>query len=179
MYKEFESLEDLYQELEVDKNWTGAESSLRNRYPIRFVLFENFGDFGEFVQVCQDHDVYVQSIEKWMKDGQDDLLITYSQLADLFKSYIKSLPANDFVIAPFSEITRFYDNTHYAEFDSLLKTIRLIQSPEEAQREHQRIYVPLIGMQSKVGKVKDDPNIHIWEYHSNNENDNYELILTC
>ena len=171
-------MEDLYQEIETDKNWTGAESSLRNRYPIRFVLFENFGDFGEFVQVCQDHDVYVQSIEKWMKEGQDDKLITYSQLAALFESYIKSLPANDFVIAPFSEITRFYDNMRYAEFDSLLKTIRLIQSPEEAQSGHQRIYVPIIGMQSKVSKFKDDPNIHIWEYHSGTEYDNYHLILT-
>lgn len=178
MYKEFGSLKDLYQEIETDKNWTGAESSLRNRYPIRFVLFENFGDFGEFVQVCQDHDVYVQSIEKWMKEGQDDKLITYSQLAALFESYIKSLPANDFVIAPFSEITRFYDNMRYAEFDSLLKTIRLIQSPEEAQSGHQRIYVPIIGMQSKVSKFKDDPNIHIWEYHSGTEYDNYHLILT-
>ena len=178
MYKEFGSLEDLYQEIETDKNWTGAESSLRNRYPIRFVLFENFGDFGEFVQVCQDHDVYVQSIEKWMKEGQDDKLITYSQLAALFESYIKSLPANDFVIAPFSEITRFYDNMRYAEFDSLQKTIRLIQSPEEAQSGHQRIYVPIIGMQSKVSKFKDDPNIHIWEYHSGTEYDNYHLILT-
>ena len=178
MYKEFGSLEDLYQEIETDKNWTGAESSLRNRYPIRFVLFENFGDFGEFVQVCQDHDVYVQSIEKWMKEEQDDKLITYSQLAALFESYIKSLPANDFVIAPFSEITRFYDNMRYAEFDSLLKTIRLIQSPEEAQSGHQRIYVPIIGMQSKVSKFKDDPNIHIWEYHSGTEYDNYHLILT-
>lgn len=178
MYKEFGTLEDLYHEIEVDKHWTGAESSLRNRYPIRFVLFENFGDFADFVQVCQDHDVYVQSIEKWMKDGQDDKLITYSQLATLFEAYIKSLPANDFVIAPFSEITRFYDNVHYAEFDSLLKTIRLIQSPEEAQRGHQRIYVPVIGMQSKVSKFKDDPNIHIWEYHSGVEYENYHLILT-
>ena len=178
MYKEFGTLEDLCHEIEVDKHWTGAESSLRNRYPIRFVLFENFGDFGDFVQVCQDHDVYVQSIEKWMKDGQDDKLITYSQLAALFEAYIKSLPANDFVIAPFSEITRFYDNAHYAEFDSLLKTIRLIQSPEEAQHDHQRIYVPVIGMQSKVSKFKDDPNIHIWEYRSGTEYDNYHLILT-
>ena len=113
-----------------------------------------------------------------MKEGQDDKLITYSQLAALFESYIKSLPANDFVIAPFSEITRFYDNMRYAEFDSLLKTIRLIQSPEEAQSGHQRIYVPIIGMQSKVSKFKDDPNIHIWEYHSGTEYDNYHLILT-
>lgn len=178
MYKEFGSLEDLCHEIEVDKHWTGAESSLRNRYPIRFVLFENFGDFDDFVQVCQDHDVYVQSIDKWLRDGQDDKLITYSQLAALFEAYIKSLPANDFVIAPFSEITRFYDNTHYAEFDSLLKTIRLIQSPEEAQRGHQRIYVPVIGMQNKVSKFKDDPNIHIWEFRSGAEYDNYQLILT-
>ncbi len=178
MYKEFGTLEELYQEIETDKNWTGAESSLRNRYPIRFVLFENFGDFGEFVQVCQDHGVFVQSIDNWMKDGQDDKFITYSQLADMFEAYIKSLPANDFVIAPFSEITRFYDNTHYAEFDSLLKTIRLIQSPEEAQCDHQRIYVPIIGMQSKVSKFKDDPNINIWEYRSGTETQNYRLVLT-
>ena len=83
MYKEFGSLEDLYQEIKTDKNWTGAESSLRNRYPIRFVLFENFGDFGEFVQVCQDHDVYVQSIEKWMKEGQDDKLINLPRCLSL------------------------------------------------------------------------------------------------
>ena len=63
MYKEFESLDDLYNEIEIDKNWTGAESSLRNRYPIRFVLFEQFGDFEEFVRACQDHNVYVQGIE--------------------------------------------------------------------------------------------------------------------
>ncbi len=178
MYKEFASLQDLCYEIEADKNWTGAESSLRNRYPIRFVLFENFADFGEFVQVCQDHGVFVQGIEMWMKDGQDDKFITYSQLAAMFEAYIKSLPANDFVIAPFSEITRFYDNIHYAEFDSLLKTIRLIQSPEEAQRDHQRIYVPIIGMQSKVSKFKDDPNIYIWEYHSSAETQNYRLVLT-
>ena len=51
MYSLFNSMEDLYHEIEEDKNWTGAESSLRNRYPIRFVLFENFGDFGKFVQM--------------------------------------------------------------------------------------------------------------------------------
>lgn len=178
MYKVFGSLQDLCQEIEVDKHWTGAESGLRNRYPIRFVLFENFRDFGEFVQVCQDHGVIVQSIEKWLRDGQADRLITYSQLASMFKDYIKHLPANDFVIAPFSEITRFYDNVHYTEFDSLFKTIRLIESPGDAQTGHQRIYVPLIGMQSKVSKFKNDPNTHIWEYRPGTECENYHLILT-
>ena len=178
MYKIFSSIDDLYREMEADKHWTGADSGFRNRYPVRFVLFENFGDFGDFVEVCQDHDVYVQGIEKWMAAGQDDQLLTYSQLAEKFKAYIKSLPAHDFVIAPFSEIARFYDNVHYAEFDSLFKTIRLIQSPEEAQRGHQRIYVPLIGMQGKVSKYKNDANVHVWEYLSKTEGDNYRLVLT-
>lgn len=178
MFKIFDTLESLYREIEEDKNWTGAESALRNRYPIRFVLFENFRDFGDFVQVCQDHNVLVLSIGGWMKEGQDDQFLTYSQLAEMFGSYIKSIPANDFVIAPFSEIARFYDNVHYPEFDSLLKTIRLIQSPEDSQRNHQRVYVPIIGMQSKVNKFKNDPNIHIWEYRSDKENQNYHLILS-
>ena len=45
MYKVFETLDELYKEIEEDKNWMGAESALRNRYPLRFVLFENFSDF--------------------------------------------------------------------------------------------------------------------------------------
>ena len=39
MYKIIDSVEELYQEIEIDKNWTGAECSLRNRSPLRFVLF--------------------------------------------------------------------------------------------------------------------------------------------
>lgn len=178
MYKVFKTLDELYKEIEEDKNWTGAESALRNRYPLRFVLFENFSDFNEFVIECSNHNVYVQGIDKWMADEYDDQLITYSQLAMRFEEYVKSLPANDFVIAPFSEVARFYDNGKYAEFDSLLQTIRLIQSPEESQREHQRIYVPIIGMQGKVSKFKNDPNIHIWEYHSTTIGKNYKLILS-
>ena len=177
MYKVFETLDELYKEIEEDKNWTGAESALRNRYPLRFVLFEKFSDFNEFVLECSNHNVYVQGIDKWMADEYDDHLITYSQLATHFEEYVKSLPVNDFVIAPFSEVARFYDNEKYAEFDSLLKTIRLIESPEESQREHQRIYVPIIGMQGKISKFKNDPNTHIWEYHSATLAKNYKLIL--
>lgn len=178
MYKVFESIDNLYNEIVEDKNWTGAESSFRNRYPLRFVLFENFADFNEFINECSNHNVFVQSMEGWMNEGYDDQLLTHSQLAKRFEEYVKSIPANDFVIAPFSEITRFYDNNSYTEFDSLLKTIRLIQSPEDAQHNHQRIYVPIIGMQGKMNRFKNDPNIHIWEYRSGIENQNYQLILT-
>lgn len=178
MYKVIDSVEELYQEIEIDKKWTGAECSLRNRYPLRFILFENFHDFNAFVQECSNHCVFVQGMDKWMDEDNDDELMTYSQLADRFKEYIEHLPSNDFVIAPFSEITRFYDNEKFKEFNSLVKTIRLISSPEEAQLDHQRVYIPIIGMQSKMNKFKDDPNIHIWEYHSGKDTPKYKLILT-
>lgn len=178
MYKLFTSLEKLYKEIDIDKNWQGAESGLRNRYPLRFVLFENFCDFNDFIQECSNHNIYVQSMEKWLPENSDDILITYSQLARRFTEYIKSLPANDFVIAPFSEIARFYDNEKYSEFDSLVQTIRLIESPEESQKGHQRIYLPIIGMQGKISKFFSDPNIHVWEYRGSKESKLYHLILT-
>ena len=95
MYKVIDSVEELYQEIEIDKNWTGAECSLRNRYPLRFVLFESFNDFNAFVQECSNHCVFVQGMDKWMDEGNDDELMTYSQLADRFKEYIEHLPSND------------------------------------------------------------------------------------
>ena len=178
MYKEFDSIESLYQWMEEDKNWTGAEAEQRNRYPLRFVLFEKFQDFRAFADECQNHNVFLQSMEGWMAEGCDDQMITNSQLSRRFKEYVENVPANDYIIVPFSEVTRFYDNEKHAEFDSLLKTIRLIEASEDAQRNHQRIYVPIIGMQSKMGKFKNDQNIHIWEYRSDNDGYNYKLILS-
>lgn len=178
MYTTFNTLEELCQAIDTDKHWTGAESALRDRYPMRFVLFEDFTDFYAFTGACQNLGVFVQSIEGWLPEGQDDLLLTYSQLADRFEEYVMSLPANDFVIAPFSEVARFYDNERYAEFDSLVKTIRLINATEVAQQGHQRIYVPIIGMQGKMNKFKNDPNMHIWELNSNGDGQRYRLIVS-
>lgn len=178
MYKVIDSLEELYQEIEIDKNWTGAECSLRNRYPLRFVLFEKFSDFYAFVDECSNHSVHIQGMSEWMDASNDDQLMTYSELAKKFAAYINHLPSHDFVIAPFSEITRFYDNEQYKEFDSVVTTIRLISAPEEAQADHQRIYIPIIGMQSKMNHFKNDPNINIWEYRSGKDAPKYKLILT-
>ena len=178
MYKVIDSLEELYQEIEIDKNWTGAEYAHRNRYPLRFVLFENFSDFYAFVDECSNHSVHIQGMSDWMEADNDDQLMTYSELAKKFAEYIKHLPSHDFVIAPFSEITRFYDNEQYKEFDSVVTTIRLISAPEEAQADHQRIYIPIIGMQSKMNHFKNDPNINIWEYRSGKDVPKYKLILS-
>lgn len=41
MHKSFQSLDELFDYLKVDKEWEGAEATMHNRYPIRFILFEN------------------------------------------------------------------------------------------------------------------------------------------
>ena len=87
MYKVIDSLEELYQEIEIDKNWTGAEYTHRNRYPLRFVLFENFSDFYAFVDECSNHSVHIQGMSDWMDADNDDQLMTYSELAKKFANY--------------------------------------------------------------------------------------------
>lgn len=178
MLRTFSSLPQMFDYALADKQCVGAESAMLHRYPIRFILFDNFDDFNEFIDNFPIK-IYKQSVSKWMNtDSATDVLITYSQLAERITSYIKHLPSNDFIIAPFSEMARFYDNDKYKEFDALIKTIRLVEPPEDTQKEHQRIYIPLIGMHGKMGKFNDDPNIQIWEYKSEHESEGYTLILT-
>ena len=42
MHKSFATLEDLFSYIQEDKEWQGVNSGQHNRYPIRFVLFDNF-----------------------------------------------------------------------------------------------------------------------------------------
>ena len=50
MYKEFHNIDDLLEYAKADKQITGDEGFVANRYPIRFVLFDNFNDSFEFIQ---------------------------------------------------------------------------------------------------------------------------------
>lgn len=180
-YRVFNDMPSLFAYAREEKEWDGIETATLNRYPVRFILFENFEDFNEFVGGIDDaleHTVYTKSVDKWLDAEFPDALITYSDLAAYVVEYIKKLPSNDFVIAPFSELARFYNNEKYKEFDSLIGTVRLAEPPVEAQKRHQRIYIPIIGMHGKMGRFSKDPNIHIWEYKSPNPKPNYELVLT-
>ncbi len=178
MYQSFHTIASLYQWIEEDKKWTGAESASRNRYPIRFVLFDSFNDCYDFSNECSSHGVQVRSMDTWMREGDDDSMLTYSQLAKKFEEYIKNEPSKDYFLIPFSEIARFYENETTHKFDSLVRTIRGIEASEAAQAAHQRIYVPIVGMQSKMGKFKKDPDIFILEYSPEEPSPNYQLILT-
>lgn len=180
-YQAFKDMSELLAYAREDKTSEGAGSAQLNRYPIRFVLFENFTDFYEFVNGINSafsEEVYTLGVEKWLDKDFPDTLITSSELGKQIVSFVKRLPTNDIVIAPFSEMARFYDNIKGCEFEALVRTIRLAEPPQESQLRHQRIYIPIIGMQVKMGKFFKDPNIHVWELRPATPTDNYHLILT-
>lgn len=177
MYRSFSSLEELFAHIKEDKEWTGANAAQHNRYPIRFVLFDNFSDFNDFI-VNRPSGIYKHSIETMIDKEYPDSFLSYTELSREIRSFTKKIPVNDFIIYPFSEMARFYDNVEQHEFDSLVTTIRGEQAPEDAQNEHVRLYIPIVGMQGKMGKFINDQNAFVWEYKSGADKGIYTLMLT-
>lgn len=173
MYNSFTSLDELFNFIKEDKEWQGANSGQHNRYPIRFVLFDNFVDFTEFI-INRPGNIFTYSLDSLLDKEYPDTFASYSALAAEVSSIVKQLPANDFVIFPFSEMARFYDAK---SFESLVKTIRLKQPPEDSQNEHTRIYIPIVGMQGKMSKFINDAQSFVWELKGTGEHGLYNLII--
>ena len=174
MHKAFSSLTELFDHIKEDKEWHGANSGQHNRYPIRFVLFDNFADFNEFI-VDRPGNIYKYSLDDLLKPDYPDTFASYTELGKEIIDLVKRLPANDFVVFPFSEMTRFYTPK---EFESLVKTIRLTQPPSDSQEEHIRMYIPIVGMQGKMTPFIADHQTFVWEYKSASEKGLYNLIIT-
>ena len=154
---------ELKARVKEDKQANGINASTKNRYPIRFVLFDNFRDCYEFVDFLQsDCDVQVESVDRWIDSKYPDLIITQFELAERIKDHIKKISPADCVIAPFSELARFYDNQAIKSFDALLKTIKGIQATPKSVEAHQRIYIPVVGLEGKMEAFQNDSQITIW-----------------
>ena len=69
MYKAYHHFEDLKHAVEEDKLAKGVGAATLDRYPIRFVLFDNFRDCYEFVEYlqgdCGAHVESVRSVVGW------------------------------------------------------------------------------------------------------------------
>lgn len=179
MYSEYNSIEELKSVILTDKESTGMDVSTRNRYPIRFVLLDNFHDCSRFVNFVQTEiGAMVHSVDKWIDPEYPDLMITHSELATRFKEHIKQMNGQDCVIAPFSELARFYDNEEKKTFDALLKTIKAIEASAVAAERHQRVYVPIVGLEGKMEAFSKDSQSTIWRLRSEEKELTYRLILT-
>ncbi len=179
MYQAFENFDYLLQCVEEDKVSTGINAASAGRFPVRFVMFNNFKDCYDFVDHLTDNGVELQSVDCWLDSQYPDLLITYSKLSDKICSFVRSKEDNDIVIAPFSELARFYNNNKPdIEFDTLISDIKAIQASHIAYRNHQRVYIPIVGLEAKMSKFYNDSQITVWDYKNPKPQRNYRLILT-
>lgn len=178
MHQLFPTLDALFTELRSDKECSAVSASTRDRYPLRFVLFETFADFYSFTDECQERGVLPIHLEQFLPGKATDLLPTASRLERDITEMIRKKPAHDYYVAPFSELARFYDNVRYHEFDTLIADLRLFEASAEAQQQRQRIYIPIIGMEGKMSRWVADVNTRLWEYRSAEHGRNYRLVLT-
>lgn len=179
MYKELTNFDDLIQLVRDDKESRGVNATTLNRYPLRFVLFDDFKQCSEFVDFVQyEVGAVVQSVDKWMDQSYPDVMLTYTQLAEHIKNYIRETKGADCMIAPFSELARFYDNEENKTFEALLKTIKAIEALPEALEKCQRVYIPIVGLEGKMEPFSKDSQIVIWRLKTPEQHFTYRLILT-
>ena len=165
------------QAVEADKTNPGKGSFVADRYPIRFVLFDNFRDCYEFVSRQTTNSFFFQSIDLWLNNDFPDVIVTYSTLADKIFEYARDC-AYDTVITPFSELARFYNNKTSNEFDSLIATIKGAESSEKNYHEHRRVYIPVVGLYGKMSRYSNDPQCMMWYLKASDHQLNYNLVLT-
>ena len=179
MYEELTNFEALKKLVRDDKECWGVNATTLNRYPLRFVLFDDFKQCSEFVDFVQ-HEVgaVVQSVDKWMDHSYPDIMLTYTQLAAHIKDYVRESKGADCVIAPFSELARFYDNEKNKTFEALLKTIKGIEALPVALDRHQRVYIPIVGLEGKMEPFSKDSQSIIWRLKTPEQHFTYRLILT-
>ena len=97
MYKSFHKTEELVTAVDTDKKIEGAGAYSANRFPVRFVLFDNFRDCYEFVSLMAEH-AHVVRINNWMEKDYPDVMITYSKLSTFITDLLEQVPLNDLVI---------------------------------------------------------------------------------
>ncbi len=178
-FKELYSFDELTALVREDKQTNGMGAVTQNRYPLRFVLFDNFEDSFRFIEhMQQENGVAVQSVDKWIDDGYPDLMITYQELSEDIADFVRELDGSDCVITPFSELARFYDNICSHTFDSLITTLKAIEASKTACEKAQRVYIPIVGLEGKMQTFEHDPQINVWHLHQEEGKGNtYRMVL--
>lgn len=177
MLTQFADIEALMQAVEKDKTNPSNGAYEADRYPIRFVLFDNFRDCYEFISRQTSNSLFFQSIDFWLDKDSPDVIVTYSILADKIFNYARTC-AFDTVITPFSELARFYNNNTGNEFDSLIATIKGAENSTQNYLEHRRVYIPIVGLHGKMSHFANDAQCIMWYLKTSDHQLNYNLVLT-
>ncbi len=176
MLTQFDDIEALMRVVEKDKTNPGNGAYEADRYPIRFVLFDNFRDCYEFIS-RQTSKAQFKPINDWLDKDYPDVIVTHSALSRDICDYVRNCPS-DTVITPFSELARFYNNKTSNEFNSLISTIKGAENSEDNYKEHRRVYIPIVGLYGKMSHFDNDAQCIMWYLKTSDHQLNYNLVLT-
>ena len=178
MRNDFAHFEDLINHVRLDKELSGVSAGTANRFPVRFVLFDNFQDSYRFVSHIQEQGCHFKNVNDWLDSDYPDTILTYSELSNSILNYASSYN-DDCIITPFSELARFYNNERSAkEFDALVKTIKGIENNNHAVSKNRRIYIPIVGLEGKMSLFENDSQCTVWYLKNADKSLTYDLILT-
>lgn len=161
MFKALDDFEALMRVVADDRVPVGAAASAADRYPIRFVLVDDFPQCAKFTFEMQSRfNVVVCDAARWRDADFPDSMLTHNALARKVEEVVGG--GGDCVIVPFSELVRFFRNGRGGEFEAVLRTVKGFEASPSAQKRHQRVYVPLVGLAGRMGDFADDNQATIW-----------------
>lgn len=178
MFKAFDDFEELMQVVADDRAPAGAAASAADRYPVRFVLVDDFSQCLRFSHAMQVRfGVTVCDASKWCDADTPDAMLTRDVLARRVEEVVGG--EIDCVIAPFSEHVRFFGNGRGgAAFEAVLRTVKGIEASPSAQKGHLRVYIPLVGLAGRMGDFQDDNQSTIWRLRAGEGALPHRLVVT-
>ncbi|MDD4684803.1 MAG: BREX-4 system phosphatase PglZ [Bacteroidales bacterium] len=147
----FTSIDSLFEEIKKDSN---NKCILCNRYPVRFILLDNFTLFDELISRFSKELILTFNTESLI--DKNDNWITKDKLIETIKKLDENV-----VIYPVSELVRFYNDD---KFKSFFEEMSILET--NGSNRKKRIYIPLIGLEhrfknflSKYGRIKESQPI--------------------
>ena len=141
-----------------------SNDMMAQRYAVRFIMLDNFDTFKELSRFLADQGVKLLKLETMLDDSNPDDWITIDQLRNVFKGIEETT-----LVTPFSELVRFYPDSHFNGFFNEISLLEDIKHP------YKRIYVPLIGLQNRVqlflsNFARIEESAPIWSCHTGSQN---------
>ena len=151
----FDSYDALLNEIKRDMK---DGEPLRCRYPVRFIMLNNFNVWHQLAQDLSIFGVQPFNLEELIKDNHERWITT-----DELCRTIKGLKVTS-LVTPFSELVRFYSDTDFHGFFN-----EIMINTEDIDRPEKRIYIPLIGLQNRFNRflnnfARIEESAPIWTY---------------
>lgn len=163
---EFNNLNDLQKAIAEDAI---TNDVLARRYPIRFIILDNFKTFTDVTTFLLSKNVRPINLEDLISEEDPDEWIT----VDMIKGVIKNCKESS-LITPFSELVRFYDDKRFRGFFNEVNLFECKKYPNI------RIYLPIIGLENRFtdflrhfGRIQE--SAPIWKYNTGKQTVNVFL----